>query len=258
MPRVNTKKSKTTEKKVEKKAVVASVAKKTVKTAPAKTGEKLHSSLSIEVFDGKGKPAGSIDLPKELFGAKIIPSLMAQAVRVYLANQRLGTQSTKTRGEVRGSTRKIYKQKGTGRARHGGIRAPIFVGGGIALGPKPRDFSLKMPEKTKRVALASALSARLKDGSIKVVSGIDTMESKTKAMMSVLDSLSLSTKNKKILFVLPNMQENKAIVRAAQNIAGVTIRPAYTLNTFEVLDNRTLLFLKEAIPAMEKHFVSKN
>jgi large subunit ribosomal protein L4 len=138
-----------------KKTVV--VKKAIVKEAPKETG------LKLSVYDLKGAIAESLTLPKEIFGAKINNSLMAQAVRVYLANQRRGTLKTKSRGEVAISTRKIYRQKGTGRARHGAKSAPIFVGGGIAFGPKPRDFSMKLNQNMRRVALFSALSAKLRD-----------------------------------------------------------------------------------------------
>src|SRR6185437_7247197 len=117
--------------------------------------------VSVDVVGIDGKVTGKIALPGEIFGEKLNKALLAQAVRVYLANQRQGNASTKTRGEVDGSTRKIYRQKGTGRARHGSVRAPIFVHGGIAHGPKPRDFSLTMPQKMKQKALFSALSTKL-------------------------------------------------------------------------------------------------
>jgi len=129
------------------------------------------AGLKVEVIDTVGKVVETMELPKELFGAKINSVLMAQAVRVYLANQRLGTASTKTRGEVDGSTRKIYRQKGTGRARHGGIRAPIFVKGGIAHGPKPRDYSLLLSKNMRIAALRSALSAKVKAGEVAVIAG---------------------------------------------------------------------------------------
>ena len=129
-------------------------------TKKTQTRNVQKTGLNIDVFDIKGKNVGSISLPESIFKAKVNPQVVAQAVRVYLANQRQGTSSTKTRGEVQGSTRKIYRQKGTGRARHGSIRAPIFVHGGVAFGPKPRDFSLKIPSKIKQQALFSAFSSK--------------------------------------------------------------------------------------------------
>src|SRR3989338_5152877 len=135
--------------------------------------KKLDKGLVAKVFDTKGALKKTIDLPKEIFGVQENNILLAQAVRVYLANQRQGTVSTKTRGEVAGSTRKIYRQKGTGRARHGSIRAPIFVHGGLVFGPKPRDYSMKFPKKMRKAALASALSSKVNDAQVKVVDGLE-------------------------------------------------------------------------------------
>lgn len=211
--------------------------------------------IKTDVYDVNGKAVGTVELPKEIFGAKINNQLMAQAVRVYLANQRRGTASTKTRGEVAGSTRKIYRQKGTGRARHGSIRAPIFVHGGVVFGPKPRDYSLKLSKKMRKVALFSALSAKVKDGGIKVVSGLEKITPKTKFMTLVLQKLGLLNKNEKILLVLPKKLEE--IQRAARNIQNVEIIYAYQLNTYDILRNKTLFLLKDSIAALEKHFLPK-
>src|SRR3989344_6029979 len=133
-------------------------------SSASKTTKK--GSLFAPVYDLKGAKSGTLALPKEVFGTKVNNSLMAQAVRVYLANQRQGNATTKTRGEVQGSSKKIYRQKGTGRARHGSLRAPIFVKGGIVFGPKPRDFSLDLPKKMKRKALFSSLSAKAADSEV--------------------------------------------------------------------------------------------
>ena len=207
--------------------------------------------LTMDVYDVKGKIAGKVSLSKEIFAAKVNPVLMAQAVRVYLANQRKGTASTKTRGEVTASTRKIYRQKGTGRARHGGISAPIFVGGGIAFGPKPKDYSLSLPKKMKRLALASALTSKVKDGAIMVVEGLEKLEPKTKKMYRVITSiLGEKAKSPKTLLVLPGKVES--VQRSARNIEGVTIRPANLLNTYEVLNSSRLLFMKDALITLEE------
>ncbi|MBI1982209.1 MAG: 50S ribosomal protein L4 [Candidatus Levybacteria bacterium] len=219
-----------------------------IKSKKAKVAKR--NSLIVDVYDLKGKVVEKIELPKEVFGAKINNQLMAQAVRVYLANQRKGTVSTKTRGEVKGSTRKIYKQKGTGRARHGSIRAPIFVGGGVVFGPKPRDYSLNLPKKMKRAALTSALSEKLKAGEVKVVKGLEAISPKTKAMVSVLEKLGLNTKNKNILLILSETQDN--IKRAARNIRGVEIDLVNQLNTYEVLRSKALLLMKQSIETIRK------
>lgn len=240
------------DKKVEKPKVkvVAKTARKT---------QKADNGLTVNVYDMKGKVVEEITLPKEIFGAKINPALMSQAVRVYLANQRRGTVSTKTRGEVQGSSRKIYRQKGTGRARHGSLRAPIFVHGGVVFGPKPRDFSLKLPQKMKKAALFSALSVKVKDGSVKVVAGLEKIAPKTKEMVSVINHVVNNPKSfevhKKIALILPKDIEH--VKRAARNIEGVTLAKAQMLTTYEVLNNNVLLFMKESVEAVEKMFAKE-
>src|SRR3990172_10626024 len=126
----------------------------------------VKAGLTLPVYGVDGKEKTPADLQKEIFSVEVNPRLLAQYVRVYLANQRQGNASTKTRGEVTGSTRKIYRQKGTGNARHGSIKAPIFVGGGITFGPKPRDYSLKMNKKQKTLALFSSLTVKANDKEI--------------------------------------------------------------------------------------------
>lgn len=241
---------------------------KPVRTSTAKVSATVESSpirkkvksagLSVDVYDTKGKVVESMSLPKEIFGSNINTQLLAQAVRIYLANQRRGTSSTKTRSEVRGSTRKIYRQKGTGRARHGGIRAHIFVGGGVAFGPKPRDHSLDFPKKMKRKALFSALSSKLKNGEIKVVTGLTKITPKTKDMVKVMGNLAIPEEKRKILLVMAqNKKESTNIDRAARNIEGVDLIPAWQLNTYKVLNTKMLLFMKESIDVLEKTFLPK-
>jgi large subunit ribosomal protein L4 len=220
------------------------------KEAPKEIG------LRLSVYDLKGIAAGSLTLPKEIFGAKINNSLMAQAVRVYLANQRRGTLKTKSRGEVNISTRKIYRQKGTGRARHGAASAPIFVGGGIAFGPKPRDFSMKLNQNMRRVALFSALSAKLKDGEIKIVTGLEKIEPKTKKMVDVVKKLELNGKKQQLLLVVPKAGADfENVSKAARNIKGVSVVSSNQLNTYEVLANSKILFMKNAVESLKETFL---
>jgi large subunit ribosomal protein L4 len=231
-----------------KKTVV--VKKAIVKEAPKETG------LKLSVYDLKGAIAESLTLPKEIFGAKINNSLMAQAVRVYLANQRRGTLKTKSRGEVAISTRKIYRQKGTGRARHGAKSAPIFVGGGIAFGPKPRDFSMKLNQNMRRVALFSALSAKLRDGEIKIVTGLEKIEPKTKKMADVVKKLELNVKGQQLLLVTPKAGiDFDNVSKAARNIKGVSVVSSNQLNTYAVLANARILFMKNAIDSLKETFL---
>jgi large subunit ribosomal protein L4 len=208
--------------------------------------------LSVPMFDVKGASDGVFSLPKEIFGVKINEALMAQAVRVYLANQRLGTAVTQTRGEVTGSTKKIYRQKGTGGARHGGKRAPIFVKGGVAHGPKLRDFSLSMPQKMKKAALLSALSQRAKDGDIKVLSGLTKVEAKTKNMYQLISKVTEDKKGKgRVLLVTSaNPKELSNVYQAGRNIKNVEIINAKLLNTYEVLKHKNLLFMKESVEVL--------
>lgn len=210
--------------------------------------------LSIDVYNTRGKIVKKVTLPREVFGAKVNEKLMAQAVRVFLANQRKGRASTKTRGEVRGSTRKIQRQKHTGRARHGAIRAPIFVGGGIVFGPKPRDFSLKLAKKMRRRALFSSLTQKLRSGEIKVVTSLEKMAPKTKAMASLLNRLEVEAKQK-VLLIVPNGSTH--IKQAARNIEGVSVTLPSQLTTYEVLRHKTLLFLDKALEKFGETVVEK-
>ncbi len=216
---------------------------------------KKTSSLQIDVMNMKGDVVETIALSRKMFDASVNETLMAQAVRVYLANQRVGAASTKSRGEVKGSTRKIYRQKGTGRARHGGVRAPIFVGGGIAFGPKPRDYSLAMPQKMRQKALFSALTVKNQKGDISVISDLTEIKPKTKDFLSVLASLKFDLRKKNILLVLDQKTEN--IQLAARNIEGVTYILANQLNTYEILNTQKIIFLKEALKVLEDNFERK-
>ena len=183
-----------------------------------------------------------MQLPEDLFAAKINNALMAQAVRVYLANQRQGSASTKTRGQVEGSTRKIYRQKGTGRARHGAIRAPIFVGGGVVFGPTPRDYHLSLPQKMKHAALASALTNALQEGKVIVVSGLSDMAPKTKKMAHALDSI--GAVGATLLVVSKGVS---GVIRAARNIERLDIMPIQNLHAYSVISHQKLVFMKEAL-----------
>lgn len=237
-----------------------SVSKKLSDSVVARRASKAKTAndLTAKLYDTKGKVVGELELPKEIFGAKINENLMSQAVRVYLANQRRGTVSTKTRGEVSGSTRKIWRQKGTGRARHGSIKAPIFVGGGIVSGPKPRDFSLKLPKKMKRIALFSALTNKLEDNEIKFATGFEKIEPKTKAMATAFSKLGINGEKKKILLITPGPEKTfPNIYRAARNIEGVNIVVANQLSVYEVLNNNLILFMKNAVALIKDTFLRK-
>ncbi len=222
----------------------ASSARKTTKAA----------GFSLPVFDLMGKRKGNVELPKEIFGAKENKVLMAQAVRVHLASQRQGTASTKTRGQVTGSTRKIYRQKGTGRARHGSIKAPIFVGGGIVFGPTPRNFSLKLSKAMRKKALFSALASKFRDEKVSIVDP-SAASGKTKEIYGMFKSLSLIGKDKKgdkILFV---STKTPGVKRAVRNIQGIVCEPANSINAYDVLKSKHLVIVKEAIADLEHTFL---
>jgi large subunit ribosomal protein L4 len=247
-------KIKDTEKKTEK------VVKKAVKVEKpvVKTVAKSTSGLSADLFTLTGRAAGKISLPKEIFGAKINDQLMAQAVRIYLANQRRGTVSTKTRGEVNKTTKKAWRQKGTGRARHGAKSAPIWVGGGVVFGPKPRDYSMDLNKKMKKASLFSAFSAKLKAGEIKVIDGLEKIEPKTKEVASLIKHLGHDKENKKILLIIPEAKNKfENLFKAARNIKDLNVATASLLNTYQVLNNQVIFLTKQAIEALEKAFLGK-
>lgn len=249
---------KTTKPAVRKTTVKASVkTAKAVKKAEVKVEKPIVEkavSLKVSVFDVSGKSAGSMTLPASIFGAKPNKALVAQAVRVYLANQRQGNASTQTRGEITGSTKKIYRQKGTGRARHGALKAPIFVGGGVAHGPRPHSFTMDLPKKMRKAALITALSAKATEGKVKVIEG--DFSGKTKEVAKLLQAMDLTIKGKvnKVLFVTDG---NESATRGAHNISGVEILTSKTLSTYPVASNRNIVFLKNSVDELEKRLISK-
>lgn len=221
---------------------------------PRKAAAEKGTAVKASVFDVAGVSKGNMNLPVEVFGAKPNKILVAQAVRVYLANQHQGTASTKNRGEVVGSTRKIYRQKGTGRARHGALKAPIFVGGGVAMGPKPHSFSLDFPAKMRKAALISALSEKAQAGMVKVVDG--DFSGKTKEVAKLMKSIEMTKKGKtdKVLLVI---DKNDNAKRGAHNLSGLEIETADTLSTYGVVVNKNVVFLKNAVEVLTKR-LTKN
>lgn len=203
--------------------------------------------IQVQVYTITGTKKGKVRLPKDLFGQKPNPKLLAQYVRVYLVRQRKGTASTKTRGQVSLTTAKWYRQKGTGRARHGARSAPIFVGGGVAHGPKPRDFALKISKKMRKKALVSALSAKAKEGRILLVDGSQKFEPKTKKIADLLKKLKID--GARILLVHAD-EEN--LVRASRNLPNVQPRQAHGLNSYEVLNAGYLILTKLALEVLKK------
>lgn len=252
-----TEKSRSVQAKAGEKKITVKVSKPAKKAdikveAVKKVSTGTNSTYKASIVSVLGESKGTMSLPSDIFGIKPNKKLINQAVRVYLANQRQGTSSTKTRAEVVGSTRKIYRQKGTGRARHGANKAPLFVGGGIAFGPKPRDFSLKMPQKMRKIALLSALSEKAKEGAISIVDG--DFSGKTKEVSNLFKKLTLTNKRGRVNRVLLVVPQGTKTRQGARNVAGVEILDAISLTTYPVVINKNILFLKNAVDELEKKF----
>ena len=203
--------------------------------------------LNAKVYDKTAKEVGSIELSDEVFGKDYNEALIHQVIVAQLANRRQGTKSTLTRAEVRGGGRKPWRQKGTGRARHGSIRSPQWVKGGVAFAPKPRDFSQKVNKLMRREAIKSALSKKLADDEIVIVSALDLEAAKTKEMVVILDNFQM---DKRTLIVISD--EDEKVIRSARNIAKVTTIDAGLINVYDIVVNAKCLFTKDAIRKVEE------
>ena len=202
---------------------------------------------NVKVFDMAGKEVGEITLSDVIFGADVNGAVLHAAVRAYLMNQRQGTQSTLTRTEVSGGGKKPWRQKGTGRARQGSTRSPQWTHGGVALGPKPRDYRLDMNKKTKKVALYSALSAKVAAGDLIVVDSIKTEGYSTKTMAAMLAALGAT---RKALIVLPEVEN--AVIKSCANIPGVVTTQFNTVNVYDVLNADKFIIAKDAVAKLEE------
>ncbi len=202
---------------------------------------------TVDVYNVDGKVTGTMDLNENVFGIEVNKDVMHEVVVNYLANQRQGTQSTLTRTEVRGGGIKPWRQKGTGRARQGSIRAPQWVGGGVAIGPKPRSYRYSVNKKVRQLALKSALSSKVEDNDIIVLEALECGEYKTKQIAEMLKNLNVS---EKALIVLP--ENDKMIVNSARNIRGVDTTFVGAINTYEVLNHTKCIILKDAVNKLEE------
>ena len=202
---------------------------------------------NVKVFNMAGAEVGEIALSDVIFGAEVNGAVLHAAVRAYLMNQRQGTQSTLTRSEVSGGGKKPWRQKGTGRARQGSTRSPQWTHGGIALGPKPRDYRLSMNKKTKKVALYSALSAKVAGGDLIVVDNIATENYSTKTMAAMLHALGA---DKKSLVVLPEIDAK--VIKSFANIPGVVTTQFNTVNVYDVLNADKFIIAKDAVAKLEE------
>ena len=202
---------------------------------------------NVKVFDMAGKEVGEITLSDVIFGAEVNGAVLHAAVRAYLMNQRQGTQSTLTRTEVSGGGKKPWRQKGTGRARQGSTRAPQWTHGGVALGPKPRDYRLAMNKKQKRAALYSALSAKVAAGDLIVVDSIKTEGYSTKTMAAMLTALGAT---RKALIVLPEVENT--VIKSCANIPGVVTTQYNTVNVYDILNADKFIIAKDAVAKLEE------
>ena len=201
----------------------------------------------LNVVDVKGKKVGDITLSDEIFGIEPNEFAVHEVVKNYLANQRQGTQSAKTRAEVRGGGRKPFRQKGTGRHRQGSSTDPTQVGGGVVFAPKPRSYRYSLNKKLKRLALKSALSAKVADNELIVVDEFKFKEPKTKEMVKVLENIKAE---KKALIVMDEKDDN--VVRSASNIPGVRTALVSTMNVYEIVNHYTLVLTKAAAKKIEE------
>jgi large subunit ribosomal protein L4 len=203
----------------------------------------------IDLLNPSGEQSGQVELADSLFSAPVKPSLIHQAVVRQMANRRLGNADTQTRAEVRGGGRKPWRQKGTGRARHGSRRSPQWAGGGVVFGPHPRDYSQRMPLKMRRAALRGALSAKVQDGGVRVVEGFDLSEIKTRAFRERLSGWKAGGK---VLLVLAARDE--LVERSSRNLREVRVILADSLNVVDVLEADTIVFTSEALERAQEVF----
>lgn len=204
---------------------------------------------SIPIFNSKGKEVAKFELNKELFTGEVNKGALYQFVRMYNANQRRGTASTKTRSDVSGGGKKPWRQKGTGRARAGSNRSPLWRGGGKVFGPHPRDFHYDIPKKIKKLALLSSLMSKILDEKLIGIDAIDLAEPKTKQFQAIVDALKLQGRS---LFVLDSIDENAK--RASRNIETVTLRNYKDFNPVDVLNCNTMVVSKVALEKIPERF----
>jgi large subunit ribosomal protein L4 len=202
-------------------------------------------------YENDGREAGTVDLPASLFAAEINEAVVHDAIVTYLANQRQGTVNTKERSDVRGGGRKPYRQKGTGRARAGTTRSPIWRGGGTVFGPHPRDHNRKLPRKVKRLALRSSLTARANDGDILVVKSLKFDEPRTKLFAGMLKNMNVAGKTLVVL-----NEADTATIKSARNIAGVRVTLADMVTTYDVVWADKIVLASDAVQKMEEVFAS--
>lgn len=210
-------------------------------------------NLKIDVYNIQGEKAGQIDLDPEVFDGKVNKELLYQVINAYLTNQRKGTASTKTRGEVSGSGRKPWPQKHTGRARAGSIRSPIWRGGGVVFGPKPRDYYIKLPAKMKKLALKSGLNAKYINQDLLLLDSLEIDVPKTKKFQEILKNLNLL--NTKTLFV--TAQPSKTIRLSCRNIPYIFLKGASEITAYDVLNCKKLVITQDGLKQIQERIKKK-
>lgn len=204
---------------------------------------------TLKVYNTERKEVGEIQLNESIFGAEVSVEAMHQVVLAQLANKRQGTQSAKTRAEVRGGGIKPWRQKGTGRARQGSIRAPQWIHGGIVFAPKPRDYRVSVPKSMRRTAMKSALTSKVQDNEMIVLDSLSFEAPKTKAVVNMLNAFEA----KKTLIVVAESNEN--VYKSARNIPGVAVVPVNNINVYDILKYENLMITKEAVSKIEEVYV---
>ena len=202
---------------------------------------------TVSIYDMTGKQTGSMELSADVFGIEPNATVLHSAVVNFLANQRQGTQSTKTRSEVSGGGKKPWRQKGTGHARQGSTRSPQWTHGGIALGPKPRSYRFALPKKVRRLALKSAFSSKVAADEMLVLDTLSVEEIKTKTIVTMLNALGA---DRKVLLVLPEKDEK--VILSARNIPGVKTAMVNTLNVYDILNADKFIVVKDAVAQIEE------
>lgn len=201
----------------------------------------------VAMYNIKGEEVGEVELTDSIFNVPVRADILHQVITMQRANKRRGTASTKTRAEVRGGGRKPWRQKGTGRARHGSIRSPLWTGGGVVFGPKPRSYKYTLPKKVRRLALKSALSSKVVGSDLLILDQLTIEMPKTKEMIGILNNLNIE---KKALIVTLNRDDN--IEKSARNIPGITTTIVGNLNVYDILRHDKLVLTKEALDKVEE------
>lgn len=209
--------------------------------------------MEVKMYDMNLEVKGTVTIPEVILADKVNPYFLHEVVKYYLSNQRVGTASTKTRAEVSGGGRKPWRQKHTGRSRQGSIRSPLWKGGGVVFGPKPRDYSLDIPKKKLKIALKQVLTQRIKDGNLYVFEIFSFSQPKTKSFVNIIKGLSLT--DKKVLVVLS--EANDATIKSMRNYPRVEYVSAKNLNAYDLIKNEVIIMDKAAIDIIAKRLEDK-